>query len=514
MYFKSIEDILNSGILSERISEGFSDNVLKSTRLEREIFRDIRDKTPEIKEFETEGRQYLSSIKQLINDVFQAFYTITPKMLDDEDLSPTAKKVNKIILSCLLTQDEYASRKAVCEGCEMPAMEAAIVFIRNLMPRLNGIAKALSGGDGNMNTMENMAEQCAELHKQLKQEMKKPSPSEKKAVDLANRLKSKREQYAYLQKQADRSANVNRRKLQTVIVSALTQAMDSAETIRFILTSWGNGDMNMPKNEFNTELLERVSKSEKLAYVAKFLGRYKDIYSDKKKNGYEFGRGEVYDITSGNSISRALTSELSLLSDLKTIPVFARKYQNKQLKQYRRREPISKGKGDIIVCLDESYSTYGDNQAWGMAMAMILLQICHDNKRNFALIHFSDKIKTHIFPADDTYMRERMFEASETFLGGNTDFEMPLNKAMDLIQDGDWKDADIVFITDGNCNISKEFENKFKEMQSSHKFTVTGILLDKGKNNEFSLKKFCKKIYRTSEMCKDDIALDIMKDRR
>ena len=108
MYFKSIEDILNSGILSERISEGFSDNVLKSTRLEREIFRDIRDKTPEIKEFETEGRQYLSSIKQLINDVFQAFYTITPKMLDDEELSPTAKKVNKIILSCLLTQDEYA----------------------------------------------------------------------------------------------------------------------------------------------------------------------------------------------------------------------------------------------------------------------------------------------------------------------------------------------------------------------------------------------------------------------
>ncbi len=514
MYFKSIEDILNSGILSEKISVGFSDNVLKSTRLEREIFRDIRDKTPEIKGFEQEGRQYLSSIKQLINDIFQAFYTITPKMLDDEELSPTAKKVNKVILSTLMTHDEYAARKAICEGCEMPAMEAAIVFIRALMPRLENMAKALSGGDSGMNAMESMAEQCAELHKQLKQEMNKTEPSEKKAVNLANKLKSKREQYAYLQKQADRSANVNRKKLYVHISAALTQAMDSAETMRFILVSWGNGDMNMPKNEFNTELLERVSKSEKLAYVAKFLGRYKDIYSDKKKNGYEFGRGEVYDITSGNSISKALTSELSLLSDPRTIPVFARKYQNKQLKQYRRREPICKGKGDIIVCLDESYSTYGDNQAWGMAMAMILLQICHENKRNFALIHFSDKIKTHIFPADDTNMRERMFEASETFLGGNTDFEMPLNKAMDLIQDGDWKDADIVFITDGNCDISKEFENKFKEMQLSRKFTVTGILLDMGENDEFSLTKFCKKIYRTSEMCKDDIALDIMKDRR
>ena len=75
--------------------------------------------------------------------------------------------------------------------------------------------------------MESMAENCAELHKQLKQEMNKTEPTEKKAVNLANRLKSKLEQYAYLQKQADRSANVNRRKLQTVIVSALTQAMQT-----------------------------------------------------------------------------------------------------------------------------------------------------------------------------------------------------------------------------------------------------------------------------------------------
>ena len=72
MSFKSIRDILNSDILSETKDIGYSDRVLKSTRLEREIFRDIRNKTPEIKQFEEEGRPILSSIKQLINDVFQA----------------------------------------------------------------------------------------------------------------------------------------------------------------------------------------------------------------------------------------------------------------------------------------------------------------------------------------------------------------------------------------------------------------------------------------------------------
>ena len=47
MSFKSIRDILNSDILSETKDIGYSDRVLKSTRLEREIFRDIRNKTPE-----------------------------------------------------------------------------------------------------------------------------------------------------------------------------------------------------------------------------------------------------------------------------------------------------------------------------------------------------------------------------------------------------------------------------------------------------------------------------------
>lgn len=270
----------------------------------------------------------------------------------------------------------------------------------------------------------------------------------------------------------------------------------------------------MLKNEVNKKLIERVSKSEKLMYVAKFLGKYKDIYFGKNKNGYVFGRGEKYDITMGNNISKALTSELSLLSDRKLIPVFIRKYQNKRLKQYRRREPICKGKGDIIVCLDESSSTYGANQAWGMAVAMVLLHICHENKRNFALIHFSDKIKTDIFRADDSDIQKRMIEASETFLKGSTDFEKPIKKAISLIQDEKWNNADIVFITDGICNLSDECEKYVKEMQSKHKFSITGILLDEGENMSFSLEKFAKKIYRTSELCKDDIAVDIMKNRR
>lgn len=294
MYFKSIEDILNSDILSKSKNQGYSDRVLKSTSLERALFRELRETSSQIKQFENEGRENLSLIKELIADVFQAFYTIT----------------------------------------------------------------------------------------------------------------------------------------------------------------------------------------------------------------------------TGNNLSRALTSELSMLSSSKTLPVFVRKYQNKQLKQYRRREPISKGKGNIIVCLDESSSTYGDNQAWGMVVAMVLLHICHENKQNFALIHFSDEIKTDVFKAEDKCIRDRMLNESETFLGGSTDFEKPLDKAMELIKSNDFKDADIVFITDGICNISDKCIEYVKETQKKYKFGIVGVLLDEGSNMSFSLEKFAKKIYRTSELCKDDIVLDIMKNMR
>ena len=64
-------------------------------------------------------------------------------MLDDKDLSPAAKKVNKVILTKLMTQEEYAAKKSVCEGYEIPELEATIVFMRELMPNLKDNGKII-----------------------------------------------------------------------------------------------------------------------------------------------------------------------------------------------------------------------------------------------------------------------------------------------------------------------------------------------------------------------------------
>ena len=167
--------------------------------------------------------------------------------------------------------------------------------------------------------------------------------------------------------------------------------------------------------------------------------------------------------------------------------------------------------GDIICCLDESGSTEGDPAAWGKALAMTLLEIAEEGKRKFALIHFASgsSVQVDMFIPGE-YGTEDKLRAAETFLGGGTNFERPLTEALALMEDRGFENADIVFLTDGECSLPDAFAESFRRKQTDKNFTVTGILLDVGcPRMEFSLTPFCRKIYRTSQLCGDDIVRNL-----
>lgn len=216
-----------------------------------------------------------------------------------------------------------------------------------------------------------------------------------------------------------------------------------------------------------------------------------------------------------DDLSRALTSELAMLAVPETLPLFLRKYQHRQIKQYRRREPVYKGAGDIICCLDESGSTAGDLAAWGKAVALTLLEIAQSEGRKFALVHFSGpgRFQTDVFLPGQSSLEEKL-HAAETFLGGGTDFQTPLAEAERLMREGGFENADIAFITDGECSLPETCVEMLQKAQSELRFTVTGILLDEGNAGmDFSLKPFCQNIYRTSELTGDQIVGEIVLDR-
>lgn len=256
------------------------------------------------------------------------------------------------------------------------------------------------------------------------------------------------------------------------------------------------------------------AKSPTLMEVARYLGRLKELMDGKRKNGYAYGRGEKYSLELGGDINRAIASEFAMLAAPETLPLFLRKLQRKALKQYQRREPICKGSGDIICMLDESSSA--ESQApWCKAVALALLDIAMRDQRRFAVIHFAGvgDVQTDLF-LPGQYDREDVLRCAETFLNGNTDYETPLREALRLMEQEGFENADMVFVTDGECVLPDSFLEKLKAEQSARGFQITGILLDQEDAGfEFSLRESCTNVYRTSQLSRDQIAEQLVVSR-
>ena len=522
--FKTIDEVLSSdfGMVSEGYGERKkTDRVLKSTKIEQAIYEDLSSDCEELSEYEVKGRDKLKTFGSLINDVFQSVYGIVPRYTDESDMSALSKTFNKGILENLMADDSYTSIKSVCEGKELPAIGATEEFTEKLLENLDSIMRKTTGGKGKVDALNEMEKTKSEILSQLSDLLKKredlPEEQreavERKIVNKANSFLSKNEQIQMYANLIENGMKQNGKSIKDAIAVSMQAALERANSVKNGVMAWGNGDPKMQKNPLNTEILKRTAKSSKLRYIAQFLGRYVEMLNSKRLAGYTYGRGEKYDIEYGNNISKALTSEVAMLSSPELMPLFLKKYQQKGLKQYRRREPEYKGKGDIIVCLDESTSTFGDNQAYGMAVAMVLYQICRINKSNFALVHFASDIKTDFFSKDEEVSSQRILDCAETFLDGGTNFEKPLREVFALTGSGKMVKPDIVFITDGICSVSEAFLELFEEFKTDTGAKLTGILLDEGDCFEFSLQKFSDKVYRTSELLKDEIIEDVITDR-
>lgn len=519
--YQTIEDVLASPWAQRPQTERMerTDRVLRSTKLENNIYHDLRAEDTAMGEIEQSAGEKLKSFPALSQDVFQSFYSLMPRRNDEAALSAAARKFNAPILEHITQSEEYPTLKEVCEGRELPAYEAAAEFVSAAAEELDELMRQLGGKKDALNTLkkleqaqETAVQRLAELLEQYDAVHPDDPSLNRDVIKAANEAESKRRQVEAVTKLIDNSAMQSKEAVGGIVHQALSAASQKAEEVQNIIGAWSDEPGNLQRTPANLALLERVRASESLRDVSRYLGRFRGIFAQGKRNGYAYGRGEKYSLELGNDLSRALTSELAMLAAPETLPLFLRKYQRRQIKQYRRREPIYKGAGDIICCLDESGSTAGECAAWGKAVALTLLEIAECEGRKFALIHFSGpgRFQTDLFLPKQAAVEDRL-RAAETFLDGGTDFCTPMNEALRLMKEEGFDNADIVFITDGECLLPEEYISNLQKEQSARRFTITGILLDQGNAGmDFSLKPFCQNIYRTSELTGEAIVRELV----
>jgi uncharacterized protein with von Willebrand factor type A (vWA) domain len=183
----------------------------------------------------------------------------------------------------------------------------------------------------------------------------------------------------------------------------------------------------------------------------------------------------------GNEITRALPQELVQLSHPVLKYDMYRKMHEKQLLQYELEMNEERGEGAIICLVDDSGSMYPYYEPIARGIMFGLMKCAEKDKRNFACDIFSSSYNNFYvdIPKGKPTPKNVIDLLTVSFEGG-TNYEKPLNFAMNKIKGQGFKDADIVLITDGECDLSQgsiEMLNKFK---GELDFKVSTILINGG----------------------------------
>ncbi|MBD7982978.1 hypothetical protein H9649_00175 [Sporosarcina sp. Sa2YVA2] len=70
-----------------------------------------------------------------------------------------------------------------------------------------------------------------------------------------------------------------------------------------------------------------------------------------------------------------------------------------------------------------------------------------------------------------------MVRFAQTFLGGGTNFALPLDKAMKVINESRFKQADVVFVTDGEDRLKDSILEAFNQKKKKKQFNVLSLVI-------------------------------------
>lgn len=498
--FSSLDQILHSPLFdfsapyqkAER-----TDHCTRPTRLESMVFRDACS---------ADG---LDASAPLLADLFHLLYAQAYRWGSQNDLSPKARLVWTHLLDGIQQNGQFAALHHLCQGNDSAAMQAAHVVQQALSAAVHEIDRAAGRLLLVLEKLERRHDKAEETLRRMVQEAQADPARTPEAIRAAAESASTAEQIQAVSGMIRNELRKQQAETVDVVCYALRQGTDAALLIRSVQQCWSasSTENSVHNAAHDRELLERVRNNTMLLGITRQLGRMKEMLSDLRKNDYAHGRGEKYSITRGRDLKNLLSGELALLASPATTPLFLRKYNAKGLLQYAKRERVHKGHGDIIVCLDESASTEGENAEWGKALALAMQDICAHEGRKLALIHFSgaDQLRTDLF-LPGQYTADDLLSAAEHFFDGGTDFEAPIREALRLINEEAFENADILFITDGESSISDELSEQLQDAIQDARCAVVGLLLDADSPGmAFSLKKFCEKIIRISEIDKESV---------
>ena len=482
---------------------------IENDAYDRRVYGQLRSDAPSLHALEESGGTFLPHFGSLLQDLFCLLFKTNVIFHKESEVLPSAL-LNETILNSIKQGSQYDFLR------EQTVLNEARAGLSTLLlgERLLGLIreeKIINRRDmrdlWNIQKQEEIVNEGREEHEGADTIPDEPLSEEgKKALNKAKQkleaevqgaealLRQKTAQLKQDLKEIEAKAN---NRLQAEAIRVAQQLEDASEEAETWGTTIGTGQRSPPGAKL--ELGKRLAGNEKLKKLARMVGRMKFHAAALRKKVFERANQEVLEIESGDSIQRLLPHELMTLHHPVLRKDFYRRLLDQELLQYSLRGAEEKGKGPMIVCLDGSSSMAGDKEIWSKAVTLTLVDIARRQRRLFRSICFSSAdtpLQVLDLNPRDRYELEtkNVMDLAEYFPGGGTDFQRPLDAALECLKQAHFKKGDIVFITDGECEVSPEWSEEFRRQKEKLGFSLFSILIDVGSSSLGTLKEFSDRI--------------------
>jgi len=470
--------------------------------------------SPALKDIQERGALVLYLFPFLFRDIFSALYEETPKILPS-DAASAGSRLNRLVLEELMKSSEYKRVRQFTRQNRLGAGMVAIYFGEMILHGLNEAVVEIANEI--FFTEEDLTE--ALLASQVAEKITNLARSENRfaSVDL----------YQKSLAQWNEVVNQKRKRLKTLSARLSIQwnatgkegligagsGQEGEKQAKFAAGSEGQGDN---KGVWATgdltpylQVVETYLGSPKLKKLAQRVGRLKEVKELRRGPTIPEDSIEVQGINYGNDLGLVIPEEWVDYFNPDKRVVFQKKFADESLCLFDVQGKHGKGAGSLIICLDNSGSMQGPKEETAKAIAMALMEIAMAKHRNFVLIMFGgpeDDMKIFEIPLGHCTF-DQLIEIGEYFLcSAGTDFEKPLNEALKYLEKDKYPDGDIIFITDGVCQISPDFRQKYDSQKKSKQFRTIGVLINYGQISQVPMEAFCDEILWSKDLKGVDIA--------
>ena len=277
----------------------------------------------------------------------------------------------------------------------------------------------------------------------------------------------------------------------------IKERIEKEEKENIFLNYPKNFGKNKRKLEKNIYQFSKFKLNNVIIKIVDELGKKKQSNNSKKNGEYVLSYENIEDIKIGNDIQKLIPNELLKLALNETEIQFYNDFYEKKLFEYEYEKIYDNNKnknlikGDIICCLDISFSMLGDSIGIAINIMEKIIPKLLKEKRKIYLILFGEYIKKEKLIKLLQDFKELVYDID---FQNSTNFFPPIKRSIELVSEK--RENDILFISDGcfESDIKEKFKNFYK-LKKTINFKIHSIIIGYPEEKLKMVNQFSDKIY-------------------